>query len=86
MLIVLTVARERITDARYSTYGCPAAQACGQFVTERVEGMTRDEAALIDNTAIVAGVGKMPLGREHCPGLAVTALRDAIANSRETGP
>ena len=84
MLIVLRLAGGRITQAQFSTYGCPAAAACGQFVTEQVEGKNwRDvEQESICEETIVAGVGRMPLGREHCPGLAAGALRHALDQLR----
>ena len=77
MLIVLKVNEGRIVKAQFSTYGCPAAAACGQFVTEQAEGKTQQEAEGIEEAHILAAVGHMPLGREHCPALAVKALRNA---------
>jgi NifU-like protein involved in Fe-S cluster formation len=80
MVIVLKMRGDVIIDARYTTYPCPAAHACGQYVAERVEGMTTEEAAKIDEGIILKGVGNMPLGREHCPRLAAEALANALAS------
>jgi NifU-like protein involved in Fe-S cluster formation len=79
MAIVLYFSGRLIHKARFSTYGCPAAQSCGQFVCDKIEGGSLESAATVDEAAILAGVGHRPLGREHCPGLAVGALRDAIS-------
>ena len=80
MLIVLQVKENLIVKAQFSTYGCPAAVACGQFVTEQVEGKDwRDvQQADICGETIIAGIGQMPLGREHCPALTIGALRQAL--------
>ena len=88
MIIVLKVCLDRVVQARFSTYGCPAANACCQCVCEEVEGKTTDEASQIDEAFITRSIGAMPLGREHCPGLAVTALRlalDQVRNSAKGG-
>jgi len=79
MVLVLKVLAGKITDARFSTYPCPAAHACGQWLTERVEGMSVEEASTIDAGTILSGAGNMPLGREHCPHLAADALAMALA-------
>ena len=78
MIIVVKAQQAQITQARFSTYGCPAAVACGQYVCEEIEGSTLDRADSIDEESILKAIGQMPLGREHCPGLAVTALRSAL--------
>ena len=80
MIIILKAEDEVIRSAQFHTYGCPAAIACGQFVCDEVEGMKADQAAGIDEKYILAGVGQMPLGREHCPKLATTALQNALEN------
>ena len=74
MLMVLEVESDRIFDAKYQTYGCPAAHACGQFATEWALGKTLDQARHFSAQDVLNGVGRMPLGREHCPGLTVRAL------------
>ena len=78
MLIVLQIDADHILEAKFQTYGCPAAISCGQYVTEQVQGKTFTEAASIDANAIITGVGQMPLGREHCPGMTANALHKAL--------
>jgi len=82
MILVVKACGDQIVQARFSTYGCPAAVACGQYVCEEIEGSTLDQAELIDEGSILKSIGRMPLGREHCPGLAVTALRRALEQIR----
>jgi len=78
MLIVLKVKDDCIIDARFQTYGCPAAVACGEFVCDWSEGKSLSSASSISEADVIEGVGKPPLGREHCPGLSVRALLHAI--------
>lgn len=78
MLMILTLENEVIVDARFQTYGCPAAVACGEFVCGQLDGRSVTAASAMTEADIVAGIGPPPLGREHCPGLAIKALRKAI--------
>lgn len=78
MILVVQVQEDRVMSARYSTYGCTVAQTCGQWVCDEIEGKPLSYAAGLDEAAVIRGVGHMPLGREHCPGLAIGALRHAV--------
>ena len=78
MIFVLRVANDRITEARYLTYGCTVAQICAQWVCDEIEGKTLDFAAALDERSLVQHVGGMPLAREHCPALAISALKHAL--------
>ncbi|MBV9852088.1 MAG: iron-sulfur cluster assembly scaffold protein [Armatimonadetes bacterium] len=82
MLLALEVRGGRVVDARFQTYPCPAAAACGEFVAGWVTGKTLAGAAALDGALIESSIGKMPLGREHCPVLAVKALREALAQAQ----
>jgi NifU-like protein involved in Fe-S cluster formation len=77
MTIVLTLDGETITDAKFQTYPCPAASACGTFVTTWAEGKTLSDIRALTAEILLEHTGQMPLGREHCPGLAVDAMHDA---------
>jgi NifU-like protein involved in Fe-S cluster formation len=78
MIIVLTIHDDVIEKARFSTYGCTTAEVCGQWVCDEIEGKPLESLSRLDEETIVRGVGRMPLGREHCPGLAIGALRQAL--------
>ena len=78
MVLLLHVQDDTIQEARFSTYGCPAAVACGQWITNEVEGKSITETRNITEAALLVGTGPMPLGREHCPALAISALQDAL--------
>jgi len=76
--LVLKFGDGKLFNSRYMAYPCPVAHSCANFVAEFVEGKTVEEARVLDETAIVQSLGHMPLGREHCPGLAIKALRHAL--------
>ena len=85
MVMVLKWDGDVIAEASYLTYGCPVAHTCGTYVAQAVEGKTAGEATTIDEAAVISAVGQMPLGRAHCPGLAVTSLRNALQQAPDGG-
>jgi len=78
MTIVLTLVGETIVDAKFQTYPCPASSACGTFVTTWAEGKKLSDIPSLTEDILIAATGPMPLGREHCPKLAVDAIKDAL--------
>jgi nitrogen fixation NifU-like protein len=66
-----------VRQARFRTYGCPAAMACAEVVCAVSEG--RPLALLQALTAADVNhlVGGVPDGKEHCPELAAQALARA---------
>jgi nitrogen fixation NifU-like protein len=77
LALQMRVDGERIAEAAFQTYGCPAAIACGSFVTEWITGKTVGEAATLEWDEVAVAL-ELPLGKEHCAQLAVNALRDAL--------
>ena len=78
MVLHVKVRDDRVEEARFQTYGCPAAIASGSWVTQWILGKTLGEAAALEAGAVIHGLGGLPVGREHCAHLAVNALRDAL--------
>ena len=78
MLIHLNVTNGEISEARYETYGCPAAHACGSWVAQWVVGRTPDMIMKLAAGDLITLVGGLPLGKEHCADLAVNAVRDGL--------
>ena len=74
MAIVLDMTDGRVSAAYFQTYGCPASHACGRFVCEWAIQKNLQELAQLTEADVLRGTGPMPLGRDHCPGLAVRAL------------
>lgn len=68
-----------VREARYKTYGCPAAIACAEAAcawSEQQELKTLTEAT---PSAVTEWVGGIPEGKEHCPELAARALTEVVA-------
>lgn len=57
---------QQIEEAWFSTYGCPAAVACGSWLTKWVEGKTTDAVLVVEAKDVAVMVGGLPLGKEHC--------------------
>jgi nitrogen fixation NifU-like protein len=83
MVFYLDIRKRKIRDVSFQTYGCAAAIAAGSYLTELVKGKSLEEAAAIDAQTIKAGLGGLPLGKEHCASTAVSALRDALDKAKD---
>ena len=78
MAIAMKMKVDLVLEARYVTYGCVTSEMCGQWVCETIEGKSINEAQSLTADLIISAIGAMPLGREHCPGLAIDALRHGL--------
>lgn len=68
-----------ISDVRFKTFGCGSAIASSSYMTERVKGMTLEEAGEIKNTEIAKELCLPPV-KLHCSMLAEDAIKSAIKN------
>ncbi len=82
MKLQIRVKDGRIEDVKSKTYGCGSAIASSSFLTERVKGMTLEEAAAIKNTEIAAEL-LLPPVKIHCSILAEDAIKAAIADYKK---
>lgn len=78
LVLYLDIREARIAAAGFQTYGCGAAIAAGSLLTELVLGRTVAEAARLDAAELQRRLGGLPLGKEHCAAIAITALADAL--------
>ena len=78
MKVEIKVEGDRITDAKFKTFGCAAAIATSSVVTEMVIGKTIQEALTITNKAVIAALGGLPAPKVHCSCLAEEALQAAL--------
>ncbi|KAE9410283.1 FeS cluster assembly scaffold IscU [Gymnopus androsaceus JB14] len=60
-----------ISDVKFKTFGCGSAIASSSYMTERVKGLSLEEAGKIKNTGNCTGT-------LHCSMLAEDAIRSAI--------
>ncbi|KAJ2890664.1 iron-binding protein, partial [Coemansia aciculifera] len=71
----------KIVDVKFKTFGCGSAIASSSYITERVRGMSLDDALKIRNTDIAKELCLPPV-KLHCSMLAEDAIRSAIKDFR----
>ncbi len=79
MKIYIKVSEEGIIeDAKFKTYGCPAAIASTSVATELIKGKTVEEANLISSEQILQILGELPEEKNYCPILAEETIKAVI--------
>ena len=71
-----------ITEARFKTFGCGSAIASSSLATEKLKGLTLEQATQIKNTDIVEELALPPI-KIHCSVLAEDAIKSAIADYKK---
>ena len=86
MQISIKVEDDKITDAKFKTFGCGSAIASSSVATDMIIGMTIDEALELTNKQIINELGGLPAVKVHCSVLADHAIKSAIYDyAQETG-
>ena len=73
---------QKITDARFKTFGCGSAIAASSLATEWVRGKSIDDAGKVSNVEIVEELSLPPV-KIHCSVLAEDAIKSAIADYKQ---
>jgi len=71
-----------ISDVKFKTFGCGSAIASSSYLTERVKGLSLEDAGRIKNTEIAKELCLPPV-KLHCSMLAEDAIRSAIRDYRK---
>jgi len=83
MEIFLKVEDGKIKEAKFQAIGCAGAFSSGSALTERIIGMTLEEAEEIDEAKIIGYLGGIPKQKVHCTCLSKRTLQKAIKNYKE---
>lgn len=76
----LKVQNGKIKDVKFLSFGCASNIATASILTEKVKGMTIDEAKKYKWETIVSELGGLPNQKIHCSVMAVQGLKKAIAD------
>ncbi len=83
MRLYIKVEDDKISDAKFKTFGCGAAIATSSMATEMIKGKTVDESLKITNEAVAEALDGLPPNKMHCSVLAQEAIEAAIKNYKE---
>ena len=82
MQMYIKVKGNRITEAKFKTFGCGAAIATSSIITERIKGATLDEALKISAKTSEEVLSQLPKEKACCFTLAADALKLAVDEYR----
>lgn len=82
MQMFIKVNSDKITEAKFKTFGCGAAIATSSILTERIKGATLDEALKISEETSKEVLSHLPKEKIPCFTLATEALKLAIEEFR----
>ena len=68
---------QKIIDVKFKTFGCVSAIAASSLVTEKIKGLTLEEAQKLQNVEIADELALPPV-KIHCSVLAEDAIKAAI--------
>ena len=83
MTFYIKVKDGNLADVKFQTFGCVAAIAVSDMVSEMAKGRDLEEAQKITRQAVAEALGGLPPNKMHCSNLGAEALALAIKNYQE---
>ncbi|MFW9907209.1 MAG: iron-sulfur cluster assembly scaffold protein [Candidatus Thorarchaeota archaeon] len=83
MEMYIRIKDDKITDAKFRTFGCGSAIATTSMTTEMVIGMNLEDAMKLTRQDVADELDGLPPIKMHCSNLAADALHDAVKNYRK---
>jgi len=83
MRLYIKVENDKITEAKFKTFGCGAAIATSSMATEMIKDKSLEEAEKVTNEAVAEALDGLPPNKMHCSVLAQEAIEAAIKNYKE---
>ena len=83
MRLYIKVEDEKITEAKFKTFGCGAAIATSSMATEMIKDKSLEDAEKVTNEAVAEALDGLPPNKMHCSVLAQEAIEAAIKNYKE---
>ena len=78
--LYVKVAEGNIVAASFQAQACPPCIAAASVLTEMLQGLAVAEARLLKAADVTQALEALPRNKEHCPVLAIDALRAALKN------
>ena len=83
VLIFMKIDNEVLSDIKYKVYGCGAAIATSSIGSELAKGKTLDEILILKGADVSTALGGLPVEKEHCSNLIISALHAGINEYRK---
>ena len=83
MKIYLKIENEKITDAKFKTFGCAAAISSSDVAMDLIKDKTVEQALKVTNKDVLAQLGELPAQKIHCSVLAQEAIHAAVEDYRK---
>lgn len=80
MTFYIKVKDGSLVDVKFQTFGCVAAIAVSDIVSEMAKGRNLEDALQITNKTVAEALGGLPPNKMHCSNLGAEALALAIKN------
>jgi nitrogen fixation protein NifU and related proteins len=84
MVLYLRIQNDRVSDAKFQTYGCGPTIASGSMLTELIIGQSVHDCLALTPEQLAEALDGIPAEKQHCPALAIAALRDALKSDKAT--